>query len=365
MSLRVRCDLKRAPMRSASRARTIWPGVVPVARVLRARVAQSDDDPAVVRHMRSLSMPTGRAVHARPAVSAWSLLGLGLSRGGGLGGAALSRLALGRGSRRGRRPARLITCRTRASGSVTSVVPDGSAMSLAWTTVPTSAPSTSTSTPSGRCVASASTAICTSCWSSIPPENTSPDTRTGISTVTFSPLRTSIRSTCSMEPWMASRCTAFGRASSARFSRPSMLISTLGVFSAIMSWCPGSVKWRFGAPWPYMTPGTRPSRRVRRAAPLPNSVRGSASIRTSGTVSHSSLGTCSYLPGRPPYPRCPTDGKPRRRFKREETPAKSSRQTARVRLRTFRSRTRSSSATQQPGTTLSRFPRGLRSTPGR
>src|SRR5215467_15840089 len=33
-----------------------------------------------------------------------------------------------------------------------------------------------------------------------------------------------------------------------------------------------------------MMAGTRPWRRVRRAAPLPNSVRGSAAIRTSGTV---------------------------------------------------------------------------------
>src|SRR5215471_3368344 len=33
-----------------------------------------------------------------------------------------------------------------------------------------------------------------------------------------------------------------------------------------------------------MTAGTRPARRVRRAGPLPNSVRGSAAMRTSGTV---------------------------------------------------------------------------------
>src|SRR6516165_9356756 len=33
-----------------------------------------------------------------------------------------------------------------------------------------------------------------------------------------------------------------------------------------------------------MMAGPRPSRRVRRAAPLPNSVRGSAAMRTSGTV---------------------------------------------------------------------------------
>src|SRR3954447_14484453 len=37
------------------------------------------------------------------------------------------------------------------------------------------------------------------------------------------------------------------------------------------------------SPWPYSTAGTNPARRVRRAPPLPNSVRGSALIFTSDT----------------------------------------------------------------------------------
>src|SRR6187399_155047 len=37
------------------------------------------------------------------------------------------------------------------------------------------------------------------------------------------------------------------------------------------------------SPCPYSTAGTRPARRVRRAPPLPNSVRGSALIFTSDT----------------------------------------------------------------------------------
>src|SRR5215213_1485470 len=45
----------------------------------------------------------------------------------------------------------------------------------------------------------------------------------------------------------------------------------------------GSAMWRGFSPWPYSTAGTRPARRVRRAPPLPNSVRGSALIFTSDT----------------------------------------------------------------------------------
>src|SRR5215475_6952960 len=47
-----------------------------------------------------------------------------------------------------------------------------------------------------------------------------------------------------------------------------------------MAMCLGAV------PCPYRTAGTLPARRVRRAPPLPNSVRGSALIRTSDTVTH-------------------------------------------------------------------------------
>jgi hypothetical protein len=106
----------------------------------------------------------------------------------------------------------------------------------------------------------------------------------GTSTVTFSPRRTRIRSTCSMSPLMGSRCTALGRVSCDLPDRPSTWISTFGVFSASSSAWPGRVTCRVSVPWPYKTAGTRPARRTRRAAPLPNSVRGSATMRTSGTV---------------------------------------------------------------------------------
>jgi len=53
--------------------------------------------------------------------------------------------------------------------------------------------------------------------------------------------------------------------------------------SAVSSW-PGSEMCRGSVPWPYRTAGTFLSRRMRRAAPLPNSVRGSADKRTSDTM---------------------------------------------------------------------------------
>ena len=177
-----------------------------------------------------------------------------------------------------------ITCRTSASGSTASEDPSGSSRSPACTAVPTSMSSTLTSMPVGMCVASASIAICTICWSSRPPENTSPVTWIGMSTVTFSPRRTRIRSTCSTEPRIGLRCTAFGRTSWFPPGRPSRRISTFAVFSAIITSWPGSVRCRVSVPWPYSTAGTRPARRSRRAAPLPNSVRGSAAMLTSGTV---------------------------------------------------------------------------------
>ena len=81
-----------------------------------------------------------------------------------------------------------------------------------------------------------------------------------------------------------SRCTALGRAISLPFLSPSRRSSTFGVFSASIRSCPGRLRWRVSVPWPYSTAGTLPSRRLRRAAPLPNSVRVSAAILTSGTV---------------------------------------------------------------------------------
>src|SRR5690349_21488723 len=57
--------------------------------------------------------------------------------------------------------------------------------------------------------------------------------------------------------------------------------------------CTGSV------PWPYSTAGILSARRIRRAAPLPNSVRNSAVSLTSGT--NELLKTCeSYLRGERP-----------------------------------------------------------------
>src|SRR5690349_5477733 len=118
----------------------------------------------------------------------------------------------------------------------------------------------------------------------VSPGAMSPETRIGTSTVTFSPRRTRIRSTCSMKPFTGSRCTAFGRARSAPLFWPSRRSSTFGVFSASIRSCPGRLRWRVSVPCPYSTAGTLPSRRLRRAAPLPNSSRVSAAIFTSGTV---------------------------------------------------------------------------------
>ena len=59
---------------------------------------------------------------------------------------------------------------------------------------------------------------------------------------------------------------------------------TFEVFSASISSWPGSEMCRGSVPWPYRTAGTLLSRRMRRAAPLPNSVRDSAVIRTSDTA---------------------------------------------------------------------------------
>ena len=177
-----------------------------------------------------------------------------------------------------------ITCSTRMSGSTASVTPLGSVRSPACTEAPMAMPSTSTSMPGGMLVASASSEIWTSCWSSSPSGATSPVTLIGTSTVTFSPRLTMIRSTCSTEPLIASRWTALGSASWLPPGRPSSRISTFAVRSASSTSCPGRLTCRGSVPWPYRTAGTRPARRSLRAGPLPNSVRGSAAMRTSGTV---------------------------------------------------------------------------------
>ena len=83
------------------------------------------------------------------------------------------------------------------SGSPISVVPSGSATAPAWTLSPIWKPSMETSKWSGMLVASASTVSVTSCWSTRPSRSASPVSVTRTSTVTFSPRRTSSRSTCS------------------------------------------------------------------------------------------------------------------------------------------------------------------------
>src|SRR5450631_157435 len=124
----------------------------------------------------------------------------------------------------------------------------------------------------------------TSCWSRNPSGIRLPTMLSGTSMVTCSPRRTRRRSTCSSAPLTASRCTAFGSASSAPPSRPSSKRRTLALLSARMSSWPGKLTWRGGVPWPYRTAGTRWLRRTRRAAPLPNSERGCAAMLTSGTA---------------------------------------------------------------------------------
>ena len=56
----------------------------------------------------------------------------------------------------------------------------------------------------------------------------------------------------------------------------SMVSRTLATLSAIIVSWPGNVMWTGSVPWPYMTAGILCSRRMVRAAPLPNVVRASA-----------------------------------------------------------------------------------------
>ena len=70
----------------------------------------------------------------------------------------------------------------------------------------------------------------------------------------------------------------------------------LDAFSAsIVSW-PGRVMWTGSVPWPYITAGIWWARRMRRAAPLPNSVRVWATSLVSDMVSLL-VGRCLRRPG--------------------------------------------------------------------
>src|SRR5262245_47324599 len=234
------------------------PGVVPVGGVARAGVAQSDDEPAFAGH-------AGTALPARPARQARREPQPDCSAGscacpsGSAAASAASSSEGGTSSAYGTSPSSASscsavgaasTCRTSASGSVTRVTPAGMVSSPAWTAAPISMPSTSTSNAPGMLVASASTATWTSCWSSRPPENTSPVTWTGTSTVTFSPRRTMIRSMCSTAPRIGWRWTDLGRASWLPPGSPSMRMRTFGVFSAIIRAWLGRVMCRVSVPCP-------------------------------------------------------------------------------------------------------------------
>src|SRR3954454_24187656 len=180
---------------------------------------------------------------------------------------------------------------TRASGSVISVAPAGSTRSPAVMFSPAARPVTSTSMLSGSRVASASIETVFSWWLGIESGAGSPMTTIGTSTVVFSPRRTSSRSTCSWVRLSGSRWTALVRASC---SLPSRTIVSRALAPplrrAAANSRAGRDRWTTSWPCPYRTAGTRPARRVRRALPLPNSVRVSASRRKSATVVCSSGG---------------------------------------------------------------------------
>src|SRR5579859_547837 len=110
-------------------------GVMPVARILRAGIAQPGDYPAFGGQPDYSSLLDSAAASTGAGTSAPSATAVGSSACGAS------------------------TCRMRVSGSTCRVVPRGSARSPACTDVPTSMPSISTSMDCGMWVASASTVI--------------------------------------------------------------------------------------------------------------------------------------------------------------------------------------------------------------
>ena len=93
---------------------------------------------------------------------------------------------------------------------------------------------------------------------------------------------TMTRSTCSMTGLIGSRWTSLARASC---SSPSMTMVSRALlcFRASIDWWPGRVMCTGSLPWPYITAGILLSRRILRAAPLPNWVRASATSLLSDT----------------------------------------------------------------------------------
>jgi hypothetical protein len=185
---------------------------------------------------------------------------------------------------------------TRVSPSMARAAPSGRVTSDALIWVPAVRPSTETTTFSGMLVAS--TSSCRVWWSTVTTVSgaASPSTCTGTSTVTFSPRRTTTRSTCSMTGLIGSRCTSLASASC---SSPSttMVSRALGTLSAIMASWPGRVMCTGSVPWPYITAGILWSRRILRAAPLPNCVRFSATSLWSDTSTPGRHGDCGDAVG--------------------------------------------------------------------
>src|SRR6478609_2041776 len=244
--------------------------VVPVAGILRPRVAEPDDEPGVhgVLDHWSVCCRAGAgagpaepelerdpqthrvATRATPGVAqAWSPSASAPSAGALSAPSAAasssdssrsipaSASASASSASRASAEMACVTLTTRASASVTSVAPSGSSTAPARICVPASRPSTET--------------------------------------MTFSGWRTTTRSTWSMTGLIASRWTSLARASC---SLPSMTIVSraLACLSAIIVSWPGSEMCTGSVPWPYMTAGMLPARRILRAAPLPKSVRFSA-----------------------------------------------------------------------------------------
>ena len=142
-----------------------------------------------------------------------------------------------------------VICTAMASGSVTRVAPAGSVMSPAWIAVPAWAPARSTSIEVGIEVASTSTESVFSTVVIRVPAAALPTWCSATSTVTFSPRRTSSRSTCSIVPRMASRWIAFGSAS-VGLPSTSRVSRAFDCLSASMVAWPGSETCTGSVPWP-------------------------------------------------------------------------------------------------------------------
>ncbi len=142
-----------------------------------------------------------------------------------------------------------MTLTTRLSGSVAKVAPAGMVKPAARIWAPASRPSMDTSMFSGMLVAS--TSICTVGLSTLTTVSAaaSPTVWTGTSTVTFSPLRTTTRSTCSMTGLIGSRCTSLARASCSFPSMTRVSRALACLRAIIVSW-PGMVMWIGSVPWP-------------------------------------------------------------------------------------------------------------------